>query len=80
MRFRQANIQAMVKPIKTWHPTKAAWARARAAELDGQARQLEQSSAGDWRRRARVRAAASRLRLQAGAFLVRAVRFEEAGE
>ncbi len=73
-------MQAMNASTKTWHPTKAAWARARAAELDGQARQLEQSSAGDWRRRARIRAAATRLRLQAGAFLVRAVRFEEAGE
>ncbi len=73
-------MTTMKAPTKTWYPTKSAWARAKAAELDGQARQLEQSSAGDWRRRARTRAAASRLRLQAGAFLVRAVRFEEAGE
>ena len=69
----------MKAPTKTWYPTKAAWARARAAELDGQARQLEQSSAGDWRRRARVRAAATRLRLQAGDYLVKAMRFEEHG-
>jgi len=73
-------MTTMKAPTKTWYPTKSAWARAKAAELDGQARQLEQHSGGDWRRRARVRAAASRLRLQAGAFLVRAVRFEEAGE
>lgn len=65
---------------KTWHPTKSAWARAKAAELDGQARQLEQHSGGDWRRRAHIREAASRLRMQAGAFLVRAVRLEEAGD
>lgn len=49
-------------------------------ELDGQARQLEQSSAGNWRQRARVRAASSRLRLRAGDYLAKAVRFEEAGE
>lgn len=73
-------MTTMKAPTKTWYPTKSAWARAKAAELDGQARQLEQHCGGDWRRRARTRAAASRLRMHAGAFLVRAARFEEAGD
>ncbi len=82
MRLTPAKLQAMSTSTKkqVWHPTKAAWARARAAELDGQARQLEQSSAGNWRQRARLRAASSRLRLKAGDYLAKAVRFEEAGE
>lgn len=70
----------MKAPTKTWYPTKSAWARAKAAELDGQARQLEQHSGGDWRRRAKLRAAANNLRIQAGTYLVRALRFEDAGD
>ena len=82
MRSTPAKLQAMDTSTKkqVWHPSKAAWARARAAELDGQARQLEQSSAGNWRQRARVRAASGRLRLLAGDYLVKAMRYEEADE
>lgn len=79
MRLTPAKLQAMNTSTleQVWHPTKAAWARARAAELDGQARQLEQSSAGNWRQRARTRAAASRLRLRAGDYLAKAARLED---
>ncbi|MGE8220954.1 MAG: hypothetical protein ACN6OU_14495 [Stenotrophomonas acidaminiphila] len=70
----------MKAPTKTWYPTKSAWARAKAAELDGQARQLEQHSGCDWRQRAKLRGAASNLRIEAGKYLIRALRFEEAGD
>lgn len=73
-------MTTMKAPTKTWYPTKSAWARAKAAELDGQARQLEQHGGCDWRQRAKLRAASSKLRLRAGDFLVKAIRFEEAGE
>lgn len=59
----------------------AAQARARAAELDRQAREIEQSGVlGSWRYRAQVRDAASRLRLRAGTCLVEALRLEELAE
>lgn len=54
-------------------------ARARAAELDRQARELERSAeAGNWRQRARIRAIVDRLRNQAGRCLVDANRLETA--
>lgn len=63
---------------KPWLVTKAAQARASAAELDRQARELEQSAdSGSWRQRARVREAVSRLRLKAGGYLAEAHRLEE---
>lgn len=82
MRLTPAKLQAMNTSTKkqVWHPTKAAWARARAAELDGQARQLEQSTTGNWRQRARLRATSARLRMRAGDYLAKAVKFEELGE
>jgi hypothetical protein len=59
----------------------AAQARARAAELDRQAREIEQSAVPrDWRHRARVREAASRLRLRAGSYLVKALQIEDSIE
>lgn len=60
--------------------TRAALARAKAADLDRQAREVERSATGDWRQRARVRQAASRLRMKAGEYLVKAQRFEEPSE
>lgn len=55
----------------------AARARARAAELDRQARELERSAgSGNWRQRARVMDAASQLRAQAGDCLAKAYRLE----
>lgn len=63
---------------KPWLVTKAAQARASAAELDRQARELEQSAdSGNWRQRARVREAVSRLRLKAGGYLAKAHHLEE---
>ena len=62
---------------KPWSLTKAAQARASAAELDRQARELERSAdSGNWRQRARVREAVSLLRLKAGAYLAKAVSLE----
>lgn len=50
-------------------------ARAKAAELDRQARELERLAASEnWQRRARIREAADRLRIQAGQCLARAQR------
>lgn len=59
----------------------AARARARAAELDRQARELERSAdSGNWRQRARIREAVDRLRLRAGEILVQAQSLEEHNE
>lgn len=56
----------------------ASQARGRAAELDRQAREIEQSAVpGNWRHRAKAREAASRLRLRAGSYLVKALQIEE---
>lgn len=63
----------------SWSMTRAALARAKAADLDRQAREVERSAAdGNWRQRARIREAASRLRMRAGACLVEALELEEA--
>jgi len=71
----------MDREKKSGPQAQAAQARARAAELDRQAREIEQSAVpGNWRHRARVREAASRLRLRAGAHLVEALRLEELAE
>jgi len=61
--------------------TRAALARAKAADLDRQAREIERSAVdGNWRQRARIREAASRLRMRAGEHLVKAQRLEEPSE
>ena len=61
--------------------TKAALARAKAANLDRQAREIERAAdVGNWRQRARIREAASRLRMRAGEHLVKAQRLEEPPE
>ena len=61
-----------------WSSTRAAMARAKAADLDRQAREVERSAAdGNWRMKARAREAATRLRLRAGAYLVEALRWEQ---
>ena len=63
----------------SWSVTRAALARAKAADLDRQAREIERSAVdGNWRQRARIREAASRLRMRAGACLVEALELEEA--
>ncbi len=64
----------------SWSMTRAATARAKAADLDRQAREIERAAAGNWRQRAKVREAASRLRMRAGACLVEALEIEEAAD
>ena len=62
----------------SWSSTRAAMARAKAADLDRQAREVERSAAdGSWRMKARAREAVTRLRLRAGAYLVEALRWEQ---
>ena len=62
----------------SWSSTRAAMARAKAADLDRQAREVERSATdGNWRMKARAREAATRLRLRAGAYLVEALRWEQ---
>ena len=62
----------------SWSSTRAALARAKAADLDRQAREVERSAAdGNWRMKARAREAATGLRLRAGAYLVEALRWEQ---
>lgn len=62
----------------SWSSTRAAIARAKAADLDRQAREVERSVAdGNWRMRTRGREAAERLRLRAGRYLVKALKLEE---
>ncbi|PZU27999.1 MAG: hypothetical protein DI584_07280 [Stenotrophomonas sp.] len=68
----------MSEKERLWSATKAAQARAKAKDLDRQARELERSAElGDWRQRARIGEAASRLRLRAGTYLIEALRIEE---
>ena len=64
----------------SWSMTRAATARAKAADLDRQAREIERAAAGNWRQRAKVREAASRLRMRAGACLVEALEIEGAAD
>ena len=54
---------------------KAQWARARAASLWEQARQVDASVRGDWRSRQRARAGADRLRREAAKFEAMAARW-----
>ena len=62
----------------SWSLTRAAIARAKAADLDRQAREVERSAAdGNWRMKVRARGAATRLRLRAGRYLVEAQGHEE---
>lgn len=68
----------MTEKERLWSLTKAAQARAKAADLDRQARELERSAdLGNWRQRAKIREAASRLRIRAGSYLARALELEE---
>ena len=64
----------------SWSMTRAATARAKAADLDRQAREIERAAAGNWRQRAKVREVASRLRMRAGACLVEALEIEGAAD
>lgn len=60
-----------------WLQARAVLARAKAADLDRQAREIERAaSSGSWRQRAKVREAASRLRMKAGEHMVKARRLE----
>lgn len=62
----------------SWSSTRAAMARAKAADLDRQAREVERSAAdGNWRMKARAREAATGLRLRAVRYLVEAQSHEE---
>ena len=62
----------------SWSMTRAALARAKAADLDRQAREVERSATdGNWRTKARAREAAERLRRMAGRYLVKALKLEE---
>ncbi len=68
----------MAERDTSWSLTRAARARAKAADLDRQAREVERSAAdGSWRMKARAREAATGLRLRAGAYLVEALRWEQ---
>lgn len=60
----------------SWSSTRAAIARAKAADLDRRAREMERAADGNWRQRARIREAASRLRMRAGVCLVEALKIE----
>ena len=65
----------------SWSSTGAAMARAKAADLDRQAREIERTACSEgWRQRAKVREVASRLRMKAGEHLVKAQRLEEPPE
>jgi len=62
----------------SWSMTRAVLARAKAADLDRQAREIERSAVdGNWRHRARSSDAAARLRVMAGNYLVEAQKLEE---
>ena len=61
----------------SWSVTRAALARAKAADLDRQAREVERTASSEgWRQRAKMRDAASKLRMKAGEHLVNARRLE----
>lgn len=81
MRLTLASLRAMNASTKTrtWYPTKADWTRAKAAEIDQQAVTLGPKRPGDWRHAARLRATAARLHQQASDYLVKVMRYEEAG-
>ena len=65
----------------SWSSTRAAMARAKAADLDRQAREIERTACSEgWRQRAKVREAANRLRMKAGEHLVKAQQLEESSE
>ncbi len=65
----------------SWSMTRAALARAKAADLDRQAREIERTACSEgWRQRAKVREVASRLRMKAGEHLVKAQQLEESSE
>lgn len=65
----------------SWSMTRAALARAKAAALDQQAREIERdASSGNWRQRTRAREAASRVRMRAGEYLVKAQQLEGPSE
>lgn len=71
----------MKEPDTSRSLARAAQARAKAVELDQQAREIEKSAcSGSWRQRAKAREAASRLRMKAGRHLVKAQRLEEPPE
>lgn len=65
----------------SWSLTRAEIARAKAADLDRQAREIERTAYSEgWRQRAKVREAANRLRMKAGEHLVKARQLEESYE
>lgn len=65
----------------SWSSTRAAMARAKAVDLDRQAREIERTAYSEgWRQRAKVREAANRLRMKAGEHLVTARQLEESSE
>lgn len=65
----------------SWSSTWAAIARAKAADLDRQAREIERAaSSGNWRQRTKARETASRVRVRAGKYLVKAQQLEDPSE
>lgn len=64
---------------RVFYPTKAAWAAARAGELEQQAMDLAAMRGGDWRSRQVRRNSAARLRSEAGRFRRMAARYEARG-
>lgn len=64
-----------------WLQAKAALARAKAADLDQQAREIEKAaSSGSWRQRAKASETASRVRMRAGEYLVKAQQLEDSSD
>jgi len=66
----------MLPMIKPRHSSKAAWARAKAADYDRQALSMPRVAPGDWRAAGRTRAGADRLRREAARYRRLAARFE----
>jgi len=65
--------------IEPRHSSKAAWARAKAADYERQAFTMPGVAPGDWRGAGRMRAGADRLRCEAARYRRLAARFEARG-
>lgn len=64
---------------RVFYPTKAAWAAARAGELEQQAMELGAMRGGDWRTRQTRRNSAARLRDEASRYRRMAISYEARG-
>ncbi|GHH52548.1 hypothetical protein GCM10009090_16710 [[Pseudomonas] boreopolis] len=61
------------------YSSKAAWARAKAAECEAAAAALPRAKAGDWRAAARLRGVSDELRRRAASFRAKAAAYEARG-